>query len=173
MSNLKKEIKENKLLTAIVPTKDYKNRIIDIAKDFSSNKKICYVSLSKPYSTVNESLKSRNIDTSSFIFIDAITKGAKTKGEKNAVFISSPELNISIAKILEVGKARGVIFDSLSTLLIYENPTTVSKFVHSLTAKLRAMDVSAVFIVLKEDVNPELLKNLYMFTDKVVDLGKT
>jgi archaellum biogenesis ATPase FlaH len=73
---------------------------------------------------------------------------------------------------MEAKKVESILFDSLSTLLIYEKTTTVIKFVHALMAKLRSLHVGAVFIVLKEDINPDLLKNLYMFADEVIDLSE-
>jgi len=176
MNVLKTEIKKNKLLVAIVSNKGYNTKMTEITKDVSDNKKMCYVSLNKPFDTIEENLKAKKINTNNFIFVDAITKGAGKKEAANVVFVSSPraltELNITIGKILEVGKVKNLIFDSLSTLLIYEKPLVVVKFVHALIAKLRALNVTAVFIVLKDDVTPDLLKNLYMFADKVISIGE-
>jgi len=176
MINLKAEIKKNKLLVAILSNQNYNDTLLEIAKSVSGNKITCYVGLNKPYSTTNDNLKAAKVNTSKFLFVDAITKGAGRKTTDNVIFVSSPraltELNISINKILETGKVGNLVFDSLSTLLIYEKPLTVVKFVHSLTAKLRALNLSTVFIVLKDDVTPDLLKNLYMFADKVLDLSQ-
>jgi len=177
MNNLKTEIEQNKILIFIVSNEGYNTKIIEIMKNAPFDKKTCYVSLNKPYKTITSNLTSNKINTNNLIFIDAITKGGKKEEEnKNVIFTSPPtsltELNIIINGVLESGKIEILFFDSLSTLLIYEKPETVTKFIHSLSAKLRALNINSIFIVLKDDITPELLKNLYMFADKVVDLDE-
>ena len=63
------------------------------------------------------------------------------------------------------------ILDSLSTLLIYEEPSTVIKFSHSIISAFRSREVKAVLTCLEGDVGSELIKDLSMFVDKVVELG--
>jgi KaiC/GvpD/RAD55 family RecA-like ATPase len=174
MSDIKTSLMESKLLTVIVSNQDYNKKVVELVQTACNSKKICYVSLNKPYDTILSELKNQKIDTSKIIFIDAMTKGKKTSSD-DVVFVSSPraltELNISVVKVMELKKVESIIFDSLSTLLVYEKPATVIKFVHALMAKLRSLRVGAIFIVLKEDINPDLVKNLYMFADEVVDLS--
>ncbi len=62
------------------------------------------------------------------------------------------------------------MFDSLSTLLAYEGSSSIIQFSHNVITKLRINNCKAVFITLKEDINSELIKDLYMFVDKVVEL---
>jgi len=174
MSEIKSDIEKNNILIFIISKQEYSSKQIEIIKNLPLEKRLCYVSLNKPYKTVKENLLSNNIDIKNILFIDTISKGdSKNEEEKNVIFTSSgnslTELNIVINEALEVGKMKNLFFDSLSTLLIYEKPQTVSKFIHSLTAKLRDLNVNAIFISLKDELNPELLKNLYMFADKIIE----
>ena len=64
-----------------------------------------------------------------------------------------------------------VIFDSVSVLLVYERSLSAMKFVHNMVLMMRQGNINTVFIILKEDVSEELMKDLSMFVDKVVELG--
>jgi len=52
--------------------------------------------------------------------------------------------------------------------LIYEDPHTVLKFIHSLITKSRMQNIKLVFLALKEDAEI-LAKDLVMFVDNVVE----
>ena len=174
MIKLNQEIKNNKLLIVSVSGENYNEGIIRVTKQLSQNEKVCYVSLSQPHSILCEKFKVKNIDTENLVFIDAVTKDGK-KSVKNVIFINSPnsltELSVNINKVLEGMEIKNLVFDSLSTMLIYESSSTVSMFIHRLTAKLRSLNVHGIFIILKDDMSPELSNNLHMFTDVVLDLG--
>ena len=60
------------------------------------------------------------------------------------------------------------MFDSLSTLLIYNKKETVSKFVHSVVNKIKASNITAVFTALEGDTQSALLKEIGMFVDEVI-----
>ena len=174
--NIQNELKNNSILILIIPTTTYSKVIMDTAKQISKNS-VCYITLNKTYKSLIGSFKKHNIDTKNMYFIDGITNVVieKSKDSSKCIFLGAPnklnELNINISKVLESGKIKYMLFDSLSTLLIYEKPMTVVKFAHALTSKLRSWDIAAVFSILKEDITPDLSKSLYMFADKVVDLS--
>ena len=90
--------------------------------------------------------------------------------------MSSPsaltELSLSISNILEREKFDYMIFDSLSTLLVYESETVITKFVHFLIAKVRVIGCNAIFTCLKQDVNSILIRDINMFADRVLDIEK-
>jgi len=77
-----------------------------------------------------------------------------------------------ISDILESGQIDGLLFDSLSTLLIYNKGETVSKFVHSVINKVKETGATAVFTALEGDTETKLLKEVGMFVDKVAKVKK-
>lgn len=173
---IKKEIKNNSIIIFSVPGNEYSGRLEEIvgasAKAFS---KICYVSLNKPYDTLVPIFKKLGIETGKMIFVDCVTAGfRKPAAGLNVVSVSSPkaltEINITINKISDSKKFQGLVFDSLSTLLVYEQPSTVIKFSHSVISKLRAAESHGVFMCLREDLKGELMKDLSMFVDRIVEL---
>ena len=78
------------------------------------------------------------------------------------------ELSIAIDKTLSTGKFDGFLFDSLSTLLIYNKSAVVGKFVHSLINKIKAAKVTAIFTALEGDTKSDLLKELGMYVDNIL-----
>jgi len=177
MTDISKEIMDNQIVVFIIPNKEYADRLKEIVHAaIQVQKRICYVCLNKPCDTLIKNLEINEEDLKKFFFIDAITQSVKTPDEKDRVmYISSPrsltELNVAISKVLEVGKIDCTIFDSLSTLLVYENAMTVTKFVHTIMAKLRTTTSKGIFTALKEDVTKNLMKDLNMFGDSIVDLS--
>jgi hypothetical protein len=172
---IKKGIKKNKILIFLIPKKEYSKYVTEIAQaSYSMLKGICFVSLNKPYQTLSPVFKGKGIKLEKLVFIDAVSTGFKKEsGGARVVAVSSPkaltELNIKIRK--EIGKVSAIVFDSLSTLLVYEQPSIVIKFSHSVISLLRKSKINGIFIMLKEDMDGELSKDLSMFVDGVVELG--
>lgn len=81
-------------------------------------------------------------------------------------------MSIAISNALESGRFGCMIFDSLSTMLIYHDVVTVTKFVHSLIVRARSFNCTSIFTYLRGDIKSPLIKDLAMFVDEVVDLRK-
>lgn len=71
---------------------------------------------------------------------------------------------------MKTGKFDALLFDSLSTLLIYNKKDAVSKFIQSMINKLRTNNMTVVFTALKGDTEKGLLKEVGLFVDEVVEL---
>ncbi|MCR4368874.1 MAG: hypothetical protein NUV67_03130, partial [archaeon] len=149
----------------------------------ASHSKIIYVNLNELYTPLINHLKGLGIDPQKFFFVDAITMTSDKEAtlHDNCIFVSSPnaliELSLAISQSLHSQEADAILFDSLSTLLIYENESTVTKFVHSLIGKIKASGLDAYFTALEGDSQSEAIKDLSMFVDRVntlteFELGK-
>ena len=173
--NVGKLLKEGGVIVALVSKDKYSEAENLIAKESVAIQKTCYVSLNKPYNTLVAAFTKSGIDVKKMVFVDSASSGfGEPKDGLKVVQISSPkaltELNIAINKIIDGEKIKQLVFDSLSTLLVYEQASTVIKFSHSVISKLRSAGVNAVFLALKEDVQNELIKDLSMFVDKVAEI---
>ena len=171
-------VKKGERVVIIIPDSTYSKDIIvissQLAKDYGS---IFYLSLNKSYDALIKNLENNKIDTSKFFFVDAVKKPMNSiKEPDNCIFISSisaiGELSIAINKVLEKGKFECFIFDSLSTMLIYHDTTTITKFIHNLITKLNELNCTAVFTCLEGDSNSPLIKDLGMLVDEVKRLEK-
>jgi len=186
MSNIEKfdeEVKNLKgfIALATVSAKDYQKTNLSLVKHMTKDKKIpgVYVTLNKPFDVMKEAFEEVSIDTKMIIFIDAVTKtsGGKITKTKNCLFIGNPEnlSDISMAMDQAVralpGKERFLFFDSLSTLLLYNNAETVARFIHFLSGKMRVWKVKGIIISLKRKEDKKLIEELSQFCDVLIDLG--
>ncbi|MEN6611012.1 MAG: PAS domain S-box protein [Methanoregulaceae archaeon] len=67
------------------------------------------------------------------------------------------------------GKKICILFDSISTLLIYLSSSNISKFIHFVTNKLRLLDVSGIFLATEKGLDPQLETQLTTFVDVVIE----
>ncbi|MDO8634531.1 MAG: ATPase domain-containing protein [archaeon] len=171
--------KESKIMLLTIHGEDYTKNIHYLAEYMGGKyPRVLYVSLNELYSNLFVSLREAKVDVKKFYFIDAITSTAETNVQKkdNCVFVVSPnalvELSLAISSAIEEQKPRAVLFDSISTLLIYENPKTVVKFVHSLIGKIRAASIDAFFTALEGDAKTPAIEDLGMFVDEFMSMDK-
>ncbi len=162
------------LTMLIIPNKEYSRGLsILIRRTSNQHNKIVYVTLNEIYSSLILHIKKLGANPKKFFFVDAVTMTASREITKhdNCIFVSSPnslvELSLAITRALNSEKPDAMIFDSISTLLIYEKEVTVTKFIHSLIGKIKAAGVSTYFTALEGDSQTESVKDLTMFMDNV------
>lgn len=176
-----KSLDQNYIALVLAEAKVYQETNIALLQYMIDEKNIpgVYVTINKPYNTMKRILENEGINTDMIIFIDAISKSAGGTIEKaeNCLFIGSPEnlTDISVA-LTEATQAipsdkKFVFFDSLSTLLLYNNMGTVARFTHFLTGKMRAWGVEGILISVEKESDEVLLSQLSQFCDKVITLG--
>ena len=82
---------------------------------------------------------------------------------KNCRFINNPsnltDLGIAITEVLNTCSQEKpcILFDSVSTMLIYIPSTNISKFIHFVTSKLRLLDSPGVFLAVEKGLDPLLM----------------
>jgi hypothetical protein len=173
--NIKKELSNNQTILLLMSSVDYNDNIIEMVKELSSSS-ICYVTLNKTFDSLNEIFKKKKVNVKNIVFIDAISKTIKnvTNESEGVYYVSSPgaltEISLVISKFLRHG-FEYIIFDSLTSLLVYQGKAPVSKFVSSLVNKIKASKIKAVFYALSVKEQDALIKESGMFVDKVIELG--
>ena len=170
---LEEEVETNQILLFVISKTNYTEMLLDVIRAVEKvSDKVCYVTLNRPYNNIVSQLKNNRIDDSKFLFVDAITSTVQTpKQVENCIFVQSPDAltDLSLAFSQALGKCDTALFDTMSTLVIYQDIGSVLKFIHNIVTKLRIGNKKGVLIALKED-SEELIKDLHMFVDKVVDL---
>lgn len=177
LTNLKEYI-----ALVLVDAKNYQKKSIELIKIFTEKENIpgVYITLNKPFETMQRILESEGIDTRKIIFIDAITEtaGGKIKKTHNCLFIGSPEKLSDMSMALDQAvrsipsNEKFVFFDSLSTLLIYNKSGTVGRFSHFLTGKMRLWKVKGIIISLEKESDEILINELTQFCDTTIDFSK-
>lgn len=136
-----------------------------------------YVTLNKPLASLLEFLKKQKVDGKKFLFVDAITKMTSDSvlEESNFEYVDSPKSLIDLSDAIETGikkiksEKKFVIFDSVNTLLVYNKPTIVEKFVHSIAGKMRAWKVKGFFAMTKS-TQEEVTKTIAQFCDETAEI---
>ncbi len=173
------EIANNNSLLIVLEEIEYSQKLEEIIKSIERTK-ICYVCLSKPYADVMEDLKGRGIDVTDFFFIDVLTSHYKEpEPVENCIFVSAPTdltaIRVAIKKAVKEKKRNIVLLDTISTLLVYQETSSIVKFTHHLLTDENEK-TKKLFIALKGDTipteeNQRLVNDLIMFADKTLELS--
>ena len=173
--NLNEILSENNITLAVIPPEKFVDKRLEILKQLDKNfNRIAYVSLNKIILPLRRELSNNDIDTNKLYFIDAVTKTAIPSPPKitNCIYVTSPndltKISISITKVMHNFDPDCFFFDSLSTLLIYENVTITSQFIHSFVNKINAFGTKCVLTCLEGEKEKQLIRNLSLLIDKVI-----
>ena len=169
------DIRTKQILLIVLTKNNYLAKLPEIIKAVNANsKKMCYVALNKPYSSVIKSLQASGISPDNYFFIDVLTKSVqRTSDAKNCEFVDSPsnftDIGLAFTRAVKEEKCDNIFFDTISTLAIYQSTGDLIKFVQNLMTKSRVFNTKAVYLALKED-SAELIKDMTMFVDDVIEI---
>src|SRR3989338_9399548 len=173
-----KGLPESFIVLFIANPEDYVSQNLALLKDFVNVKKMAgiYVTVNRPYLSLLSLLKKGGIDTSRMFFIDLVTKTLNDMPERksNRIFMGSAtnltDLSLAISQAVSANPTakKFIYLDSLSTMLIYNEAGSLSRFSHFLTGRLREWNVDGVFISLDSESDKELTNKMAQFCDKVV-----
>jgi KaiC/GvpD/RAD55 family RecA-like ATPase len=141
--------------------------------------RVIVITTNQPLAILKKFYLRDGVDLSRILFVDTITRYAVGSSPENTAgerFITNPsdltDLGITISEILKEGGEgkTAVLFDSVSTMLIYLPSAQISRFIHFLTNKLRILDVAGILLTVEMGLDPLLLSQLTTFVDQVVYL---
>ncbi len=159
-------------ILTIVSNYSYDEKVYIIIKDAEkTSNRILYVSLNKTYKSLLEQFRTDNIDLSKFFFIDTITATVvEPKPVENCLFVSSlNDLNDLYKGIIRIVKEKDievVIFDSLSSLMTYQDFSHINNFITTLLGSLSMLQCSLIMTVLKSDEETKMVQHIKMKVDK-------
>jgi archaellum biogenesis ATPase FlaH len=142
--------------------------LVNTLKEFRS-KKVCVISTTNGCDVILEAVSKHELDFGDFFVIDCVTKlviGPKLC--KECAFVSSPgaltEISIEFSKVLKNG-FEVVIFDNISTVLVYRKPNEIERLLSHMINKIKASGLKLVIFVSEEDVNTAFFKRISMLAD--------
>jgi hypothetical protein len=174
--DVEKELSKNQVVLMIMPADGYNNTIIKHLKKLSK-KTVCFVTLSKTYESMKEIFKKNKINSGNIVVIDAISKSLRKVPDQTdgCYFVSSPnsmtELEIAVLKVLRHG-FEYLVFDSLSTMLVYQKNAPVAKFVSALANNARQNNAKALFYTAKSAEQSQMVGEVSTMVDKAIYLSK-
>jgi hypothetical protein len=168
---------QGKIAILIIPSDLYvyisKEIPIELVKEWGMEGVI--VSANKPYMVIKEHFEQNEI-LDRLIYLDCASKfiGENPKGE-NLVLLNNPsnlvELSIGITNcIRDFSKGKFLLFDSLTTLLIYNKSEDLTKFAHKLGIMLKSKKITTFFLMVDQETTKEMLKFLSTIADKIAHL---
>jgi len=172
--DLKNKLKKKDVLLVKIEGNNYSKAVLQATKELSE-KKVCYVTMNKTHSSLEETFSDKGLNMKHFFFIDAISGSIKEvkQNKKRAYFISSPssltELSLAISKFLERGFDY-MIFDSVNNLLTYHNINTAERFLNRITNESKENGTKTILFALKIKEQEELINKVSTFVDETINL---
>jgi len=172
-----KSILMNKIVGITLPDKYYDD-IKQVLFEFLNSKpeNYCvYVTVTRPYNTLANEFGDLVSNTNNIKFVDCVSRIAGISNlDPNCEFIESPtmleKLGLEIInqfKEADEKSTKFLILDSLSTLMVYNEPEIVTKFFYYLINVTRARDIHSVYLVIEEEEADKHIKKLINLTDKI------
>ena len=175
------ELEQKKIFLILASPGVIRQRNTDIIKEISSlDYHTVVITTNFPYSVLAKMYALAGIPVDSVSFIDAVTRNSVGSAENIpgiVRYINNPanltDLGIAVTEVLKEHSGRKVciMYDSVSTMLIYLSSANISKFIHFVTNKLRLLEVSGVFLAVEKGLDPMLMTQLTTFVDNVIDTG--
>jgi hypothetical protein len=163
------------VLTLIDPMR-YQEAVLAVVRYFAGKSaQGVYVTLNKPFSVLAKSFEKAGIPSGSLFFVDGVTNvpAVEETGDHACLGSGIDLSNLCIGISRAVGKLkdeRFLLLDSLSTLLIYNDSKTVSKFAHLLTEKMRRWNTQGSLLTVEMNTERDVVSQLAPFCDKVVKI---
>jgi len=158
-----------------------RQRNIELIRDISSlGYHMVVITTNFPYSVLTKFYSEGGIDPKMVSFIDTVTRSSIGSAEdipRVVRYVNNPtnltDLGIAVTEVLKEnsGEKICILYDSISTMLIYLSSPNISKFIHFVTNKLRLMDISGVFLAVEKGLDPMFVSQLTTFVDHVIDSG--
>jgi len=134
-----------------------------------------YVAVTKPYDILLKQYGSIN-EIKNLKFIDCISRAAGiTKPEKNVEFIESPtmleKLSIEIMNIfkeVDPKTKKYLVIDSLSNLIVYNDPDIVTEFFYHIINRTRIKEIHTISLAIEDEGLEKHLNRLVFLNDKIL-----
>jgi hypothetical protein len=142
-----------------------------------------YISVNKPYFALTEIMQGQKIPTENMYFLDCASglMGKPPQEFEKTYILSGPsnltELSITLSQLLQSDMLKGkedrtiLFLDSISTFLIYNDPNTVARFLHTIAGRVRTHNIRGIFFSLHEDTVKGAVASTVQFHDKVLNVG--
>ena len=175
------DLDKKQIFLILATPANIRQRNIELIKEISQNGyHTIIVTINFPYNILSKLYAENGVDLKTVSFIDAVTRNSIGSAENVpgvVRFVNNPanltDLGIAVTEVLKENSDKKVciLYDSISTMLIYLSSQNISKFIHFITNKLRLMNLSGVFLAVEKGLDPMLINQLTTFVDTVIDTG--
>ncbi|MFA6048473.1 MAG: hypothetical protein WC792_00820 [Candidatus Micrarchaeia archaeon] len=134
------------------------------------------LSASRPYENLAALYLQNGIPIKKTLILDCLTTSAKGKDiPENVVFLETTSdltsMSLEIQKAFEKTSGKRFIFvDSITTFLMYNDATSLARFIHFVLTKARLNSISGILISLAEGTPQEVRAEIAQLCDKVIKI---
>jgi len=134
------------------------------------------VSANRPYKNLMDFYKKNDIDVSKMFILDCISKNQfDTHNGGNVVFLENAsaltDISLQLDERIKIINGKKFLFiDSITTMLIHNEPHIFARFVHSILTKMRLYGTGGLIISLEEKTNREVKAEIAQLCDKVIKI---
>jgi hypothetical protein len=174
-----KELEQKNIFLILASPGTIRQRNMEVIKEVSGlGYHTIVITTNFPYSILTKLYAQSGVPAGSVTFIDAVTRNSIGSVENIpgvVRYINNPanltDMGIAVTEVLKEhsGSKVCIMYDSVSTMLIYLSSANISKFIHFVTNKLRLMEVSGVFLAVEKGLDPMLMSQLTTFVDRVIE----
>ena len=180
VSKVFNDLKKPFTVLCLIEPKEYlavKNGVLQNAN--TEKQSVIYITLNSGYKKILSDLKAEKITIGEIHFIDMISShsGVESEQKEDVSFLESPSDLSDCMLILEKklsstkGKEILLIIDSVSAMLVYNDESSIQKFVHAILAKISSVKKASA-IILSSDYNEKegITRTISQFVDKTIKL---
>jgi hypothetical protein len=164
---------ENPLVLLSVSPTIYQETVLAVLRYFSERFGTgLYITLNKPAATLLGSFERAGIHLGELVLLDSVTNTSERDTE-SCCFLGRmrelSDLSLGVSKMVSERKQiKFVLLDSVSTLLIYNDTKSVTRFCHLVAERLRKWGLPGVFISVEMGEGMDMLAQLAQFCDAYV-----
>lgn len=170
-------IKTNQSIGIILPGSNYPDLIQSLFEHINKNhdEAWVYVTVNKPSENFFNDFDFLQ-DCRNIRFIDCISRAAGiTKVDHNCVLIESPTMLeklvieiMNLFKDVDAKTKKYLVIDSLTNLIIYNDPEIVTEFFYLIINRTRTKNIHLISIAIEEEEFDKYLNRLIYLNDKIL-----
>jgi KaiC/GvpD/RAD55 family RecA-like ATPase len=170
-------IKVNQSIGILLPGNNYSDLLQALFEHIQSKPEEAwvYVSVTKPYDTLIKQYDFLS-DAKNIKFIDCISRAAGIlRSDANCIYLESPtileKLGIEIMnafKEVDENTQKYLVVDSLSNLIVYNDPDIVTEFFYHIINRTRAKEIHTISLAIEEEGLEKHLNRLVYLNDKIL-----
>ena len=135
------------------------------------------ISANRPYVNLLNNYERNDINTSKVHILDLISKNLNADNPtSNVMFMenasSLTQISLSVNNYIKDLNGKKFIFiDSITTMLIHNEPYVFARFIHSMLTKMRINGIGGLLISITDKTNREVRAEIAQLCDKVITIN--
>lgn len=174
-----KGLPENYVVLLISDSNTYLDTNLALLRSLiSDGDKVIFVTMIRPAEVLHKLFDQNGIDKDKVFMVDCVTTLTEKyiKHTDREIFVQPNNLSAIAMAInetaLRVEGKKVVVFDSPSTLLVYNSLNEIMKFALFVSSKIRLENLRGILLSVEEDMKTDIISSLSHVSDRVINLNK-